>query len=404
MPKTAVPTLSKLLHAFFHEWLVEQRNVSHQTVLAYRDAWRLFLRFVSARQRKEVAALGLESLTSAEVLAFLQHIEQERKATIRTRNCRLAAIRSFFTFAAGHEPLAAQHCAEVLRVPFKKAPQRALCYLESAEVSALLSKPDRTKMEGQRDHALLSLLYNTGARIQEALNLRPQDMHLKSPAHVRLMGKGRKERISPIWPETADLMTALLRRRPCRPDEPLFVNRYGQPLTASGFRFRLRKYVEAAGQHMPALARKRITPHVFRHTTAVHLITAGVDVTVIRSWLGHAHLDDEPLRPSELGDEAESAGAGRSKTPRGQTAALEERCRSASMARFAVKAGIIKLWSSVRTRRWDERNRYFPVSPHIVPNRARASLRPITMSAFSASPSSGVLSGGQTGARFCPML
>jgi site-specific recombinase XerD len=150
-------------------------------------------------------------------------------------------------------------------------------------------------MEGQRDHALLSLLYNTGARIQEALNLRPQDMHLKSPAHVRLMGKGRKERISPIWPETADLMTALLRRRPCRPDEPLFVNRYGQPLTASGFRFRLRKYVEAAGQHMPALARKRITPHVFRHTTAVHLITAGVDVTVIRSWLGHAHLDTTNL-------------------------------------------------------------------------------------------------------------
>lgn len=291
MAKAEMPALPKLMHSFFHEWLVKQRNASHRTVLAYRDAWRLFLRFVSARRGKNVSALGLESLTGAEVIAFLQYVEQERKTTIRTRNCRLAAIRSFFSFVGGYEPLAAQHCAEVLRVPFKKAPQRALCYLESAEVSALLSQPDRAKLEGQRDHALLSLLYNTGARIQEALDLRPQDMHLKSPTHVTLMGKGRKERISPIWPETAELLVALLRRHPRHSDEAVFVNRYGEPLTASGFRFRLRQYVKAAACKTPTLSRKRITPHVFRHTTAVHLISAGVDVTVIRSWLGHAHLD-----------------------------------------------------------------------------------------------------------------
>jgi site-specific recombinase XerD len=265
MVKAVIPTLPKLMYSYFHEWLTQQRNASHRTVLAYRDAWRLFLRFVSARQQKKVAALSLESLTSAEVIAFLQHIEQERKVTIRTRNCRLAAIRSFFSFVADHEPLAAQHCAEVLRVPFKKAPQRALSYMESAEVSAILSQPDCTKMEGQRDHALISFLYNTGARIQEALNLRPQDMHLQAPAQVTLMGKGRKERISPIWPETARLLTALLRRRPRRSDEAIFVNRYGEPLTASGFRFRLRKYVKAACHQAPTLARKRITPHVFRH-------------------------------------------------------------------------------------------------------------------------------------------
>jgi site-specific recombinase XerD len=134
-------------------------------------------------------------------------------------------------------------------------------------------------------------LYNTGARIQEALDLRPQDLHLKSPAHVNLLGKGQKERISPIWPETAELISALLRRRPRQPDETVFVNRYGEPLTASGFRFRLRNYIKAAAQQVPTLARKRITPHVFRHTTAVHLISAGVDVTVIRSWLGHVSLD-----------------------------------------------------------------------------------------------------------------
>ena len=134
----------------------------------------------------------------------------------------------------------------MLQVPFKKAPKRAIPYLESGEVAAILNQPDRTTLGGQRDHALLSLLYNTGARIQEALDLRPRDLHLQSPAHVRLMGKGQKERIAPLWPETAALLTALLRRTPRLPEEPLFVNRSGAPLTASGFRFRLRQYVKAA--------------------------------------------------------------------------------------------------------------------------------------------------------------
>jgi site-specific recombinase XerD len=289
--KPALPVLAGLLHAYFHEWLVEQRNASHRTILAYRDTWRLFLRFVAERQKRKVAALRTEDLTGVEVLAFLQHIERDRQGSIRTRNCRLAAIRSFFAFVADREPRAARLCSEVLHVPFKRAPKKAVSYLESAEVSAILSQPDRSSAEGQRDHTLLSFLYNTGARIQEALDLRPQDIHLKSPAHVRLMGKGQKERISPLWPETAEVLAALLRRCPRRVDEPLFVNRYGEPLTASGFRFRLRQYVKAAAQHVPTLSRKRITPHIFRHTTAVHLVAAGVDVTVIRSWMGHAHLE-----------------------------------------------------------------------------------------------------------------
>jgi len=291
MAKSNLPGLAGLLHAFFHEWLVEQCNVSHRTVLAYRDAWRLFLRFVAQRQKRTVAALRTENLTEAEVTAFLQYLEQERRSSIRTRNCRLAAIRSFFSFVADREPRAAKLCAEVLRVPFKRAPSKAVCYLESAEVAVILAQPNRSKLEGQRDHALLSLLYNTGARIQEALNLRPRDLHLQSPAHVRLLGKGEKERISPLWPETADLLAALLRRYPRQAEQPMFVNRYGEPLTASGVRFRLRQYVQAAARTVPTLARKRVTPHVFRHTTAVHLVSAGVDVTVIRSWLGHAHLD-----------------------------------------------------------------------------------------------------------------
>jgi site-specific recombinase XerD len=288
MKQTAFP---HLLHAFFHQWLIEQRNTSHHTIISYRDTWRLFLRHVAARKSKPVSSLDLSDLTAAEVLAFLKHSEEERKVSIGTRNCRLAALRSFFSFVTSREPLAAAQCAEVLRIPSKRAVQRELCYLDVDEVEGILSQPDRSTVEGQRDHALLALLYNTGARIQEALDLCPRAIRLESPAHVRLLGKGRKERTCPLWPETVDLLKALLKRQPRLDDQQIFVNRYGQPLGAAGVRFKLNQYVETAAKKIPTLAGKDITPHSFRHTTAVHLVAAGVDVTVIRSWLGHAHLD-----------------------------------------------------------------------------------------------------------------
>jgi site-specific recombinase XerD len=281
----------QLLHAFFHDWLVQQRNTSHHTVLSYRDSWRLFLRFVATRKNKAVARLSLPDLTAADVLAFLQHTEQKRHVSIGTRNCRLAALRSFFGFVADREPLASAQCADVLHIPTKKAPQRALCYLDEDELTAILAQPDRSNREGQRDHVLWSVLYNTGARIQEALNLTPRDLRLESPFHVRLFGKGRKERISPLWPETVALLKAWLKRQPCGEDDPIFVNRYGHPLGAAGVRFKLKQYVAAAAKKVPSLASKRVTPHTFRHSTAVSLVAQGVDVTVIRSWLGHASLD-----------------------------------------------------------------------------------------------------------------
>jgi site-specific recombinase XerD len=179
----------QLLHAFFHQWLVEQRNASHHTVLSYRDTWRLFVQHVAAVKNKPVARLRLSDLTAAEVLAFLKQSEEVRKVSIGTRNCRLAALRSFFGFLMGREPLAAAQCAEVLRIPVKRAAKRELCYLETDEVAAILSQPNRTTIGGQRDHALLALLYNTGARIQEALDLCPRAIRLETPAHVRLMGK-----------------------------------------------------------------------------------------------------------------------------------------------------------------------------------------------------------------------
>ena len=285
------PRFPHLLQAFFQDWMAGQRNLSRHTVLSYRDTWRLFLRFVAARKRRAVAQLGLTDLTEAEVLAFLRHCEADRHASIGTRNCRLAALRAFFRFVADREPALAADCATILRIPTKRASKPALCYLDPEEVTAILNQPDRATVEGQRDHVLLSFLYNTGARIQEALNVCPGALRLDPPTQVRLFGKGRKERICPLWPETADLMQALLRRQPRAPDEPIFLNRFGRPLGAAGMRFKLHQYVTAAARHVPSLQSKHVSPHTFRHSTAVALVSAGVDVTVIRSWLGHAHLD-----------------------------------------------------------------------------------------------------------------
>ena len=288
---SATLSLPRLLQAFFHNWLVQQRGASAHTVHAYRDTWRLFLRFVATRRQREVADLVFADLTGTEVLAFLDHIERERHGTVTTRNCRLAALRSFFSFVADREPLAAGQCAEVLRVPIKRAPRRTITYLDPEEVAAILAQPDRTTLSGQRDHALLAFLYNTGARIDEALSLTPAAVRLEAPTQVRLIGKGRKERICPLWPETTSLLAALLKREPRAETEPIFANRYGRPLRASGVRFRLRQHVSAAAKQHPRLLAKHVTPHTFRHTAAVHLVAAGVDVTVIQSWLGHVHLD-----------------------------------------------------------------------------------------------------------------
>lgn len=279
------------LHGFFHEWLAQQRNCSRHTILSYRDAWRLFLRYVAARRGKPVSALSFTDLTDEQVLAFLKHIETEREDTIGTRNCRLAAIRSFYRFVADREPLAAAQCAAILRIPMKKTARAAVGHLDSEEVAAILRQPDRSTIEGQRDHALLALLYNTGARIQEALNLCPGTVRLASPAHVKLNGKGRKERLCPLWPETAKLLASLLKRCPRPDEEPLFVNRYGRPLGAGGVRSKLAQYVRAAAVDLPSLRAKRVHPHLFRHTAGVELVSSGVDVTVIRSLLGHVSLD-----------------------------------------------------------------------------------------------------------------
>jgi site-specific recombinase XerD len=271
----------QLLHAFFHDWLVQQRNVSHHTVLSYRDSWRLFLRFVAAQKKKSVAKLGMNDLTAVEVLAFLNDIEQVRKSSIGTRNCRLSALHAFFSFVADHEPLAAAQCAGVLAIPTKRTIVPQIRDLDEEEIGAILLQPNRSKFEGQRDHVLFAVLYNTGARIQEALDLTPQMLRLESPFHVRLLGKGRKERICPLWPETVELLKALLRKKPRGKDEPIFVNRYGNPLQASGVRFKLKQYAAAAAQKLPSLRSKRVSPHRFRHYVPFLTMSGGGDSDLV---------------------------------------------------------------------------------------------------------------------------
>ena len=257
-----------LLHAFFHEWLGQQRNLSRHTVSSYRDTWRLFLRFLSQRNRRPIVALSLSDMEASAVRAFLQHLEDERKVSIGTRNCRLSALRAFFAFVAQREPTVVAQCAEIARIPTKKTVRPAMCYLEADEVEAILKQPDQSKLEGQRDYALLAFLYNTGARIQEALDVTPAAIRFESPAQVELFGKGRKTRICPLWPETVALLKALLKRKPRAQHEQIFVNCYGHPLGQVGVRFKLNQYVQQAANTMPSLAKKDISPHTFRHYVA----------------------------------------------------------------------------------------------------------------------------------------
>ena len=191
-----------LLHAFFHDWMGQQRNLSRHTVCSYRDTWRLFLRFVADANGTRSSSVSLGDLQAGEVLAFLATWSEDRKVSIGTRNCRLAAFRASLRSSPIASRLAIGQCAEIAGIPVKKDAEPAMCYMDAEEITAILREPDRSSLEGQRDHALLAFLYNTGARIQEALDVCPQAIRFDSPARSSFVGKGRKEPICPLWPET----------------------------------------------------------------------------------------------------------------------------------------------------------------------------------------------------------
>lgn len=291
--KSSSTTLARTLRAFFAEHLPAVRGVSPHTVCSYRDAFTLLLRFLAERRGLSVVKLDFRDFSPDEIVAFLQHLERQRANCTATRNARLAAIHSFARFVATTSPEHLDLCQRIMAVPFKRARSRLVEYLEAAEVAAILAAPSRRTPDGRRDHALLLTLFNSGARVQELLDLTPADLQLVRPFQVRLRGKGRKERFCPLWPRTAKVLRAFMTNAGIDPGaaSQLFRNHRGDPLTRFGVRYILRKYARVASSSVTTLAKKRIHPHVVRHTTAVHLLQAGVDMITISHWLGHANVE-----------------------------------------------------------------------------------------------------------------
>jgi len=281
------PNLPRLLEAFFTDRLVRQRHASPHTIAAYRDTFRLLLGFAQQRLNKEPSAFGLDDLDAPLIGAFLDHLEKHRGNSARSRNVRLAAIHSFFRYAALHEPGHAASTQRVLAIPSKRYDRKLVGFLTRPEIDALLAAPDRKCWGGRRDHVLLLLAVQTGLRVSELIGLRTQDVVLGTGAHVRCEGKGRKERCTPLRKEAANVLRGWLRERPADPASPLFPNARGGALSRDGVQYLLAKHVAIARQRCPSLKKKRVSPHVLRHSTAMDLLQHGVDRSVIALWLGH---------------------------------------------------------------------------------------------------------------------
>lgn len=285
--KSSKDPLFPLVESFFRDYLQRVRGASRHTVLAYRDALRLFFAFVADSSGRPVSSIGVDHVTAEHVLAFLDYLESSRQNRPSTRNLRLTALRSFSRHLLRHDPTRAGQYQRVLSLPAKKAPQAVVTYLEPEEVRVLLRQPDLRKCMEARDHALLLFLYNTGARISEALSVCRSDLQLARPFQVQLHGKGRKNRICPLWKDTAASMKRLLQHRSASGDDHVFTSKRGTPLSRDGADYILQKHFRRASLALPALRKKQITPHALRHSCAVAMLQAGIDLSVIRDYLGH---------------------------------------------------------------------------------------------------------------------
>jgi integrase/recombinase XerD len=282
--------LLSLVQSFFVDHLQRICGASPHTVRAYRDTLRLLFIFLAQTKGRSVADLQLDDLHVDAVMAFLTQLEAKRRNTAATRNYRLAAIKSFCKHLIRHDLVHAEQYHRVLALPAKRAKPALAFYLEPEDVRRILAKPDRATALGVRDYALLLFCYNTGARVSEVLDVRVEDLHLTKPRQVLLHGKGKKDRIVPLWRETTSALQRLESVRDARAGDPLFVNIRGESLTRDGVAHILRKYVAMALRDMPALGRRTVTPHVLRHSCAAALLQAGTDISVIRDYLGHASI------------------------------------------------------------------------------------------------------------------
>jgi integrase/recombinase XerD len=282
-----VTALAPTLQAFFTDRLARQRRASPHTIAAYRDTFRLLLRFVTERTGKAPSMLSVDDLDAPVITAFLDHLETQRGNGARTRNARLAAVRSLFRYAALCHPEHAEVIARVLAIPQKRFDKTIVSFLTAPEIDALLNAPDTSRWEGRRDRALLALATQTGLRVSELIGLDCGDIHLDTGAHVRCLGKGRKQRAVPLTTSTVAVLRVWLQERGGLPDDPLFSTRTGRRLSRDAVERRLTTHTTTATQHCPTLQGKHLTPHVLRHTAAMALLHAGVDTSVIALWLGH---------------------------------------------------------------------------------------------------------------------
>jgi integrase/recombinase XerD len=289
--KAGLPNLlGAIIRDYFTDHLPRLRGTSPHTIHSYRDSMVLLLRFLARERNRPVTALDLTDLNPPGVLAFLSHLEQERKNGVSTRNVRLSAIHAFFHFVASRNPEHLELAQRVLGIPFKRARQRAIDYLEYDEIDLVLKAINRNTRQGSRDYALLATMFNTGGRVQEIADLRARDLQLTKPFQVRLFGKGRKERYWPIWPQTATVLKSFCDQRnlDLRSDSHVFLNHRSQPLTRFGIRHILARCLGVACGNAPNLRKKRLHPHSVRHSTAVALLKSGVDLSPISHLLGHA--------------------------------------------------------------------------------------------------------------------
>jgi integrase/recombinase XerD len=286
-----VTALAPALQAFFADRLTRQRRASGHTIAAYRDTWRMLLAFSARRAGKQPSRLDFADLDATAVSAFLDHLEKDRGNTIRTRNARLAAIHSMFSYAALRHPEHAALIARVLAIPAKRADKALVTWLTEEEATALLAAPGQATRTGRRDHAILHLAIVTGLRVSELTALTRGDLHLGRGPHVTCHGKGRKQRTTPLTSPAAAVLRAWLAELPAQPGQLLFPGRTGNRLSRDAVERRLTLHASTAAARCPSLASKTITPHVLRHTAAMRLLHAGVDITVIALWLGHEQTE-----------------------------------------------------------------------------------------------------------------
>jgi site-specific recombinase XerD len=270
---------------------MQQRQASAHTIASYRDTFRLLLQFAQKQLRKAPSSLALEDIDAPMVVDFLDELEKVREVSARTRNLRLTAIHSFFRYVAFEAPAQSAQTQRVLAIPTKRFMRAVVPFLSRREVDALLAAPDQRTWSGRRDHALLLLAVQAGLRLSELTGLRQQDLHLGTGAHVRVMGKGRKERCTPLSKNTRTVLAAWIQELSNRPDQPLFPNVRGSHLSAHGVHYLLAKHVATATSACPSLKNKRVSPHVLRHTTAMDLLQHGVEQSVLALWLGHESIE-----------------------------------------------------------------------------------------------------------------